>query len=69
LLSLISLIIGALVSSVGQYDDLFESMLKRDAGVKDTSNLIPGHGGILDRFDSLTTIVPLVYLYIRYIVL
>lgn len=64
-----SLVIGALVSSLGQYGDLFESMLKRDAGVKDTSNLIPGHGGFLDRFDGLTAVVPLVYLYLKYIVL
>lgn len=64
-----SLVIGALVGSVGQYGDLFESLLKRDAGVKDSSNLIPGHGGFLDRFDSLTTVMPLVYLYLRYWVL
>ncbi|MDZ7315771.1 MAG: phosphatidate cytidylyltransferase [candidate division KSB1 bacterium] len=64
-----SLVIGAVVSGVGQYGDLFESLLKRDAGVKDSSNLIPGHGGFLDRFDSLTTVTPLVYLYLRYFAL
>lgn len=61
-----SLIIGAVVGSVGQYGDLFESMFKRDVGVKDSSSIIPEHGGVMDRFDSLTFSVPVIYLYLRF---
>jgi len=59
-----SLVIGLLAGTVGQVSDLAESLFKRDAGVKDSSLLIPGHGGVLDRFDSEMLVAPLVYLYL-----
>jgi phosphatidate cytidylyltransferase len=57
--------LGLLVGGLCQAGDLFESGLKRAAGVKDSSSLIPGHGGVLDRFDSMFLSAPATYYFLR----
>jgi phosphatidate cytidylyltransferase len=60
--------LGIIVSIVGQFGDLMLSSIKRDLGLKDTAKLIPGHGGMLDRFDSLILVAPAVFHYVNYFV-
>ncbi|PKP14255.1 MAG: phosphatidate cytidylyltransferase [Bacteroidetes bacterium HGW-Bacteroidetes-3] len=59
------IIIAGIVSIFGVLGDLIESMFKRQAGVKDSSNFIPGHGGFLDRFDSVIFAAPFIFIYLQ----
>lgn len=61
-------VIGVLGSIISQFGDLTASIIKRKIGIKDYGNLIPGHGGILDRFDSVLFTAPFVYYYIIWII-
>ena len=58
------LAIGLIIAIMAPLGDLVESVLKRTCGIKDSGNIIPGHGGILDRFDSLLFAAPAVYAYL-----
>jgi phosphatidate cytidylyltransferase len=61
-----AVVIGGIIGTLGQIGDLAESWLKRSAKVKDSSSLIPGHGGMLDRFDSMLFVAPSVMLYLMF---
>lgn len=61
-----AILLGAILGIVAVIGDLIESMFKRDAGVKDSSTLIPGHGGILDKLDGILVAGPILYFILRY---
>jgi len=64
---LLIVLVGASIAALGIVGDLFESLLKRSAGVKDSGAIIPGHGGVLDRIDSWLFASPVYYVFIRYL--
>lgn len=63
------IILSLIVGVIGQLGDFAESMIKRNANIKDASQILKGHGGVLDRFDSLAFASPVVYIYITYFIL
>jgi len=64
-----SVILGVLIGVMGQLGDFFESMLKREMKRKDFGSILPGHGGALDRFDSLLFTTPVFYYYLKYLII
>jgi phosphatidate cytidylyltransferase len=63
-----ALVLGLTAPAMAVLGDLVESLMKRDVRIKDTSHALPGHGGMLDRFDSVLFVAPLVYYYLRFLV-
>ena len=63
------IVLGTIFGVVGQLGDFFESMFKREIDVKDSGTILQGHGGILDRFDSLLFVIPSLYIYIQYFII
>ena len=61
-----ALTLGLVAGTLGQLGDLGESLLKRSTGVKDSGEIVPGHGGMLDRLDALFVTSAVVYLYTRW---
>ena len=61
-----SIVLSVIVTVMAQLGDLSESLIKRDAGVKDSGHSLPGHGGFLDRADSYLFSIPVAYYYIKY---
>ena len=58
-----AIVVGVIICIFGVWGDLAESQFKRNFGVKDSGNIMPGHGGMLDRFDALLVAAPVAYLY------
>jgi phosphatidate cytidylyltransferase len=63
----LSLLFFLAAGIAGQLGDLFESEMKRSSHIKDSSNILPGHGGVLDRIDALLFASPVAYVFIRFI--
>jgi phosphatidate cytidylyltransferase len=63
----VGLVLGVVAAAAATFGDLAESLIKRDLGIKDMSNLLPGHGGMLDRLDSLLATAPLVWVVLRFL--
>ena len=61
-----AVIFGAVIAFIGQFSDLAESLFKRDCNIKDSGNILPGHGGMLDRFDSYLFCAPVFYYLIQF---